>query len=151
MTTRTPSPASPWRGWSSGCRKDYLPPSRLLLRRALNDPVLFEALLRELELREDCTKAPLPLRRALRRTYLEAAAETERLCEERLWRRMTPEGEARQLRYVEARRAQLSRRDALLYAVGRRPGPLPTSAGRTPSPAPARPVEASMDSEMGAA
>ena len=150
MTPQTPSPASPWRAWDTSRRGETVaPPSRLLIRRALNDSVIFEALLRELDARAAFRAVPFEERRL--RAYLAAASETERLCEERLWLRLTPEAEARQARYAEARRAKLSRQEALLFAVGRRPGPLPRWGAPTSSPAAPRPTEAPTASEKGAA
>lgn len=150
MTPQTPSPASPWRASGIARRWEKVPPpSRLLIRRALNDSVIFGALLRELDARAAFVKAPRDER--LLRAFLTAASETERLCEERLWLRLTPECEERQARYAEARRAHLPRREALLFAVGWLPGPLPTTAAPTSSPAAARPTEAPTASEKGAA
>ena len=150
MTPQTPSPASPWRASGIARRGEKVPPpSRLLIRRALNDSVIFEALLRELDARAAFRSAPFDERRL--RAYLAAASETERLCEERLWLRLTPEAAIRQARYAEARRAKLPRQEALLFAVGRRPGPLPRWEGETSAPAPARPTEAPTASEKGAA
>jgi hypothetical protein len=150
VTPQTPSSASPWRAWGLPRRGERIaPPSRLLIRRALNDSVIFEALLRELDARAAFRSAPCDERRL--REYLAAASETERLCEERLWLRLTPEAATRQDRYAEARRAKLPRREALLFAVGRRPGPLPRWDGANVAPASARPTEAPTASQKGAA
>lgn len=150
MTPVASSVVSVWRSWRPG-RRSALPPSRLLIRRALNDPVIFEALLRETEAHERFSKAPAFLRPRLWRAFLAAATETDRLCEERLCSRMTPEAAARAEQYAEARRTGLPRREALLFAAGRLSGTLPTSAGPTSSPAAARPTEAPAASERGAA
>ncbi len=152
MTPRTPWPASPWRAWGIVRRAERVPPpSRLLIRRALNDPAIFDALLRELKAHSLYLRAETSERSSRRRAFLALATETDRLSDERRWVRLTPEAEARQRLYVEARRAKLPRLEALLFAAGRLPGSLPAAAGPTSSPALARPTEAPTASERGAA
>lgn len=108
---------SPWRSPRAG-RGAPLPPSRLLIRRALNDSVIFEALLREAEAHERFSNAPASEKPRRRHEFRAAAAATDRTCDERLWVRLTPEAVARHEEYVKARRENLNRREALLRAAG---------------------------------